>query len=78
MAWPLAPTVPVPSCVPSWCRPRSGSCRRSRSRWAGASVLGLAAVTVAVKVTDWPEVEGLGDEVRRHRRVGVLGAARCR
>ncbi len=29
-----------------------------------ASVLGLAAVTVAVKVTDWPEFDGLGAEVR--------------
>ena len=28
------------------------------------SVPGLAAVTVAVKVTDCPEVEGLGAEVR--------------
>ena len=61
------PMVPVPSKldVPWGTGGRTCTCRSvtEPEGWL-VSALALFAVTVAVKVTDWPEVEGFGVEVR--------------
>ena len=67
VATPEAFSVPVPSDVaPS----------KNSALPAGVPVPGEFTVTVAVKVTDWPNVDGLTDEVSVRRRVGLLDALR--
>jgi hypothetical protein len=52
--------VPVPDSVPV---PRVNVPSRNMTVPVGVPVPGGFTVTVAVKVTDWPKTDGLGDDV---------------
>lgn len=54
VAWPLL-RMPVPMALPP---------SRKVTVPVGVPAPGATAETVAVKVTDWPKTEGLGDEAR--------------